>query len=103
MADHKPGKPYPPRWAMIYMLVIVLCAIAWIILPPVPAALLTLMGVSASGTARAAANNPGPGGRTVRGQCAQPSAATYCCGDSLYNFTESGLLSTRSNTHRPRT
>ncbi len=26
------GKPYPPRWAMIYMLVLMLGAIVWIIL-----------------------------------------------------------------------
>jgi hypothetical protein len=26
------GKPYPPRWVMIYMLVLVLAAIVWIIL-----------------------------------------------------------------------
>lgn len=32
MADDRPSKPYPPRWAMIYMLVLVLSAIAWIIL-----------------------------------------------------------------------
>ena len=32
MADDKPGKPYPPRWAMIYLLVIVLALIVWIIL-----------------------------------------------------------------------
>ena len=28
MADDKPGKPYPPRWAMIYILAL----IVWIIL-----------------------------------------------------------------------
>lgn len=32
MADNKPGKPYPPRWAMIYMLVLILGLIVWIIL-----------------------------------------------------------------------
>jgi hypothetical protein len=32
MADDKPSKLYPPRWAMIYMLVLVLALIAWIIL-----------------------------------------------------------------------
>ncbi len=32
MADHKPSKPYPPRWAIIYLLVFILCAIVWIIL-----------------------------------------------------------------------
>jgi len=42
-------------------------------------------------------------GRAARGQWAQPSSATYCCGVSRYSLTESGLLSTRSNTHRPRT
>ena len=26
------GRPYPPRWAMIYMLVLVLCLLVWIIL-----------------------------------------------------------------------
>ena len=26
------GKPYPPRWAMIYMMVLILAAIVWIIL-----------------------------------------------------------------------
>jgi hypothetical protein len=36
-------------------------------------------------------------------QWAQPSSATYWSGVSRYSFTESGLLSTRSNTHRPRT
>ena len=25
------GKPYPPRWAVIYALVLVLCAVVWII------------------------------------------------------------------------
>ena len=33
-------------------------------------------------------------------QCAQPVAATYCCGVIRYSGTMSGLLSTRSNTHR---
>jgi hypothetical protein len=32
MADDKPSKPFPPRWAMIYMLVLTLAAIVWIIL-----------------------------------------------------------------------
>jgi hypothetical protein len=32
MADGKPGKPYPPRWAMIYLMVLILCLIVWIIL-----------------------------------------------------------------------
>jgi len=32
MADDKPSKPFPPRWAMIYMLVLILAAIVWIIL-----------------------------------------------------------------------
>jgi hypothetical protein len=32
-------------------------------------------------------------------QCAQPVAATYCCGVIRYSGTMSGLLSTRSNTH----
>jgi hypothetical protein len=32
VADQKPNKPYPPRWAMIYLLVVVLCVIAWVIL-----------------------------------------------------------------------
>src|SRR6266487_3465351 len=26
MADNKPSKPFPPRWAMIYMLVLILAA-----------------------------------------------------------------------------
>lgn len=32
MANGRVNKPYPPRWAMIYMLVIVLCLIVWVIL-----------------------------------------------------------------------
>ena len=32
MADSKASKPYPPRWVMIYLLVLGLCAIVWIIL-----------------------------------------------------------------------
>lgn len=32
MADDKPSKPYPPRWAMIYMLILALALIVWIIL-----------------------------------------------------------------------
>jgi hypothetical protein len=32
MADSKLDKPYPPRWAMIYLLVLMLCAVVWIIL-----------------------------------------------------------------------
>ncbi len=32
MADDKPSKPYPPRWVVIYMLIIVLGLIVWIIL-----------------------------------------------------------------------
>ena len=32
MADDKPSQLYPPRWAMIYMLVLILTLIAWIIL-----------------------------------------------------------------------
>jgi hypothetical protein len=32
MADDKPGKLYPPRWAMIYMMGLILALIAWIIL-----------------------------------------------------------------------
>jgi hypothetical protein len=32
MADDKPSKPFPPRRAMIYMLVLMLAAIVWIIL-----------------------------------------------------------------------
>jgi hypothetical protein len=32
MADDKPSKPGLPRWAMIYILVLILCAIVWIIL-----------------------------------------------------------------------
>ncbi len=32
MADDKPGKPYPPRWVMIYLLVLALALIVWTIL-----------------------------------------------------------------------
>jgi hypothetical protein len=32
MAGDNPSKPYPPRWAMIYMLVFALALIVWIIL-----------------------------------------------------------------------
>jgi hypothetical protein len=32
MADSNAGKPHPPRWAMIYMLVLAICAIVWVIL-----------------------------------------------------------------------
>jgi hypothetical protein len=47
----------------------------------------------------------GAGGQSFRAsdQCEQPTVFTYCRGDSLYSFTASGLLSTRSNTHRPLT
>lgn len=31
MAHSRSGKPYPSRWAMIYLLVLALAAIAWII------------------------------------------------------------------------
>ena len=37
----------------------------------------------------------------VLDQCEQPAAFTYCREGSLYSRTASGLLSTRSNTHRP--
>ena len=32
MADDKPGKPYPPRWVMIHLLVLALVLIVWIVL-----------------------------------------------------------------------
>jgi len=32
VASNKPGKPYPPRWAMIYMMIFMLCLIAWVII-----------------------------------------------------------------------
>ena len=37
---------------------------------------------------------------TWTAQCEQPTAATYCCADIRYSRTASGLLSTRSDTHR---
>jgi hypothetical protein len=35
VANNKPGKPYPPRWAMIYMLILMLCLMAWVIIATV--------------------------------------------------------------------
>lgn len=32
MANSTTHKPYPPRWAMIYMLLIALVVVAWIII-----------------------------------------------------------------------
>jgi hypothetical protein len=32
MANSQAGKPFPPRWAVIYTLAIVICALAWVIL-----------------------------------------------------------------------
>ena len=32
MADSKAGKPYPPRWAVIYMLALLLAVVVWVIL-----------------------------------------------------------------------
>jgi hypothetical protein len=32
MADDRPSEPYPPRWAVIYMMALMLGVIVWIIL-----------------------------------------------------------------------
>jgi hypothetical protein len=32
MADDKASRPYPPRWVMIYLLVLLLALIVWVIL-----------------------------------------------------------------------
>ena len=84
-----------------------LCEINASSVTPFPAEAVPLL---ANATAQAVAavtalRLPSPrtsGGPRASGQCAQPNSATYCCGESLYSFTESGLLSGRSNTHRPR-
>jgi hypothetical protein len=32
MANSQTGKPFPPRWAVIYTLAVVLCAVVWVVL-----------------------------------------------------------------------